>query len=48
MVDAVIASLKVTVTEGARLAPELLLGGVTELTVGGVVEIVGANTTSTQ
>jgi hypothetical protein len=48
MVDAVIASLNVAVTTELRPTPELLLAGVTEVTVGGVVVLVGTNTTSTQ
>ena len=47
-VEEVIGSLNVAVAETPRLAPELWSAGVTELTVGGVVELDGENTTSTQ
>ena len=47
-VEEVIGSLNVAVAEMPRLAPVLWSAGVTELTVGGVLEFEGENTTSTQ
>jgi hypothetical protein len=48
IVEEVIGSLNVAVAETPRLAPELWSAGVTELTVGGVLEFEGEKTTSTQ
>jgi hypothetical protein len=46
--DAVIGSLKVAVSEVPKLIPVLLFAGVTDVTVGGVLEPEVRNTTSTQ
>jgi hypothetical protein len=48
MVETVIGSLNVTVGDIPKLAPVLPFVGVTDVTVGGVVELEGINTTSTQ
>ena len=48
IVDAVIGSLNVAVTAGPKPTPVLLFAGVTDVTVGGVVELEGRKTTSTQ
>jgi hypothetical protein len=48
IVEDVIGSLNVAVAEIPRLTPELWSAGVTELTVGTVLEFMGEKTTSTQ